>query len=127
VIIDGQHGPYLVLPARVVALIRPAAGDVLAKARRNGVRLPTDVVAALAEIHEVADRWLAAVAAAGPRQPAATPPPSPLMDTNDLADHFGLSTNRIRQKLRAGEIPGRRDEHGRWRVDRAALTGARER
>jgi excisionase family DNA binding protein len=120
------RGPSLVLSARVAAAIEPAVAEAEARARRDGIPLDPDVADALAELHDLAAWWRASVASAEPRPPAETPTRSLPMTVADAAARLDVSPSRVRQRLRAGELPGER-VGGRWHVDRAALEGKTDR
>jgi len=48
------------------------------------------------------------------------------VDTAQAAALLGVSSRRVRQLLSIGELTGRRDEAGQWRVDRDSVIGRRK-
>jgi excisionase family DNA binding protein len=113
-------GPGVFVPAPVAARLERALVDALRKAERK--RLPIDpaTAAVIAEVSDLAAWWRASAASAALDSAAPAGGSSQSMTTIEAGELLGVSDSRVRQLLRAGDLPGTR-ANGRWQVDRAAV------
>ena len=72
------------------------------------------------EISRAAAWWRASAALDAPAE--APPPSTPMMTTTEAAAALGVTTSRVRQLLRAGELAAERSD-GRWHIDPADVNG----
>jgi hypothetical protein len=119
--VSDDPGPVVVVSARVAAKLEhtllEAAADTT---RRLGLNLDPAVAALIADV-VVAAAWWRARASAPVDNPAETRSGSPAMSAAAAAARLGVTPHRVRQRLRAGTLPGHRDHAGRWQVDPEAL------
>lgn len=115
------------------ALIVHQLGESLERSIRahhgaGRLELARDLAVTLADLREAAAQYRAATGngstEAGHAGPSAVSeplgPPSGFhseVDSHEAAAALGLTSSRVRQLLRAGELSGRQDRTGRWSVD----------
>ncbi|MFE2868771.1 helix-turn-helix domain-containing protein [Embleya sp. NPDC059259] len=110
-------GPCVVVSAEVCAfLVGHADLDRLRIAAR--IRDPR-VYAALLAIHTTGHAWAADPRGLEPRTSADFQPR--WITTEQAADILDVDPRHIRRLLSDGRLDGRRDNRGRWRVDRASV------
>ena len=110
------------MPARLVSL-----QDQAAAGRIDPERI-AEVTAAWSAIREAGALWAQWRAAADDSTAytvAAIPPRSQEIDTDSAAGLLGVTPNRVRQLVRAGELPGRKVARS-WLLDRTAVELRRE-
>jgi hypothetical protein len=113
--------PVVVVTAAVAARLEQTLLESAAvTTRRLGLDVDPAVAAVIADVVAAA-AWWRAHASAPVDNPAETRSGSPPMTTTDAAAALGVTPHRVRQRLRAGTLPGHRDHAGRWRIDPAAL------
>jgi excisionase family DNA binding protein len=72
---------------------------------------------------DIIDHWIAKRSPKPPKDNRSSPPASPFMTTEELADHLRISKSKVYKMVRTGEIPYIRvfDKLGDYRFDRDTI------
>jgi len=115
---DTVPAEVVLVPASVARRLASLRRLAEAEARRNGTRLPPEMIAAF-DIFDWARRG---ADAASEFRTSSAPPPSCWLDTMTAATALGITDRAVRKMCIEGRIRAAKDRTGAWRIDPKELT-----
>ena len=113
------HEPYVMVPARIAALIESRSGIGALRVQVRG--LDPEASAVLEDIRLAAMSWRgSATGTVIEAEPEPTTPLREWVTTGGAADLLGITSRAVRKAIARGAIPAQNID-GRYRIDRADI------